>query len=113
MFIDLSLDAIENVSKTLVEDVLSNKGKDISYRYTCPKCGNSLPVRSAELTLLCPCGGLMTYTDNSLKEYRQRKNLSQSQLANMFGVTRNYISMIENGERPMPRNLKKAIGGNN
>lgn len=35
---------------------------------------------------------------NNLKECRQEKNLSQSQLAEMVGVSRNTISSIETGQ---------------
>lgn len=35
---------------------------------------------------------------NNLKECRQEKNLSQSQLAEIVGVSRNTISSIETGQ---------------
>ena len=35
---------------------------------------------------------------NNLKEARQKKGLSQSQLAEMVGVSRNTISSIETGQ---------------
>lgn len=35
---------------------------------------------------------------NSLKEIRQSKNLSQQELADMVGVSRNTISSIETGQ---------------
>lgn len=35
---------------------------------------------------------------NNLKEVRAEKNLSQTQLANMVGVSRNTISSIETGQ---------------
>ena len=35
---------------------------------------------------------------NNLKSYRLKKNLSQSQLADMVGVSRNTISSIETGQ---------------
>lgn len=35
---------------------------------------------------------------NRLKEARKEKNYSQSELANMVGVSRNTISSIENGQ---------------
>ena len=35
---------------------------------------------------------------NNLKEVRSEKNLSQAQLAEMVGVSRNTISLIETGQ---------------
>ena len=35
---------------------------------------------------------------NNVKKYRQEKNLSQSELATMIGVSRNTISSIETGQ---------------
>lgn len=34
-----------------------------------------------------------------LKELRDKKEISQKQTANILGISQNYYSMIENGER--------------
>lgn len=44
-----------------------------------------------------------------LKELRERKGLNQQQLAENVGVSREYITMIESGQRNPSVNLAKKI----
>lgn len=44
-----------------------------------------------------------------LKELRERKGLNQQQLAESVGVSREYITMIESGQRNPSVNLAKKI----
>lgn len=43
-----------------------------------------------------------------LIELRQKRNLSQADIAKMIGVTQSYYSLIENGERQSDLNLSTA-----
>lgn len=45
-----------------------------------------------------------------LIQYREKKKLSQSDLASMVGVSREYISMIETGNRNPSVAVAKKIG---
>lgn len=38
-----------------------------------------------------------------LKAFRAEKNLTQTELARIFGCNQNFISRIESGERPIPQ----------
>lgn len=44
-----------------------------------------------------------------LKELREKEGLNQQQLAEKVGVSREYISMIESGQRNPSVNLAKKI----
>lgn len=44
---------------------------------------------------------------NPLKSYREKHDLSQQELADLLGVSRGLVSLIETGERPItPENAK-------
>ena len=43
-----------------------------------------------------------------LIELRQKRNLSQADIAKMLGITQSYYSLIENGERQSDLNLSTA-----
>lgn len=45
-----------------------------------------------------------------MKNARLENNLSQQELADKVGISREYISMIENGERNPSVNIAKKIG---
>ena len=47
--------------------------------------------------------------DNKVKELRNLKNLTQEELGQIFGITADYISMIERGERTPGFKLAKRI----
>ncbi len=108
MLINLSMDCVEDAPE-IVKEVLSNKEKDVSFRYVCSECNNSLPVRSKNVSISCRCGGVMKYQDASLQEYRVKKNLTQKAVAQLVGVSKNYITMIEAGVRPIPKSIKKLM----
>ena len=46
---------------------------------------------------------------NSLKEYRERADLSQDKLASLVGVTQRYIGFIEAGDRNPSLKVAKKI----
>jgi transcriptional regulator with XRE-family HTH domain len=52
---------------------------------------------------------------NSLRDARRNEGWSQEALADAVGVTREHISMVENGRRPMSLNLAErwaaVVGG--
>lgn len=49
--------------------------------------------------------------DNAIKVYRSYRGLSQTELAEAAGVTRQYISQLEHGERQGTSKLMKKIAG--
>lgn len=42
-------------------------------------------------------GGVVTYKYEKLKGYRMAKGYSQTELAELIGISRNYYNQIENG----------------
>ena len=48
----------------------------------------------------------MTTVGENIKKYREAKNMTQEELAQMLGVTSSNISQIESGDRGL--NIKKA-----
>ena len=45
---------------------------------------------------------------NPLRSYRDKHSLSQQELADLLGVSRGLVSLIETGERPItPENAKE------
>ena len=49
---------------------------------------------------------MASYLGNKIRERRKEKGLSQSDLAGMVGISRTYLSMIENGKA---KNISKNI----
>lgn len=48
-------------------------------------------------------------SSNQLKAYRLRENLSQQELADILGVARNYIYLIESGRKPITDSIKSKL----
>lgn len=46
---------------------------------------------------------------NNLRLYRKEKGITQKELAKIFGVTNDYISLIERGKQTPSLNLAKKI----
>jgi len=44
-----------------------------------------------------------------IREYRERKNLSVTELAKRIGVSRSYLSRMETGERPIKTDILNKI----
>lgn len=49
------------------------------------------------------------FQSNRLKAYRIKKNLSQKELAEMLGVARNYVYLIESGRKPITESIEKKL----
>lgn len=47
-----------------------------------------------------------------LHDYRLKKNLSTTQLAEKVGVCRTYISHLENGTRPLSKEMRDKLKKN-
>lgn len=45
----------------------------------------------------------------SLQEERRKLNLTQEELADKLGVTREYLSMVERGAKPLSRKLSQKF----
>lgn len=50
-----------------------------------------------------------TQTPNKIALYRAKKGLNQQQMADLLGVTKNYIGMLERGERSMSSKIKLLL----
>ncbi len=48
-------------------------------------------------------------SNNNLKFYRKQKGITQKELARVFGVTNDYISLIERGKQTPSLSLAKRI----
>lgn len=46
---------------------------------------------------------------NTLKELREKNNLTQKEVAEKLGINKNYISMIENGTRNPSDKMKNEL----
>jgi putative transcriptional regulator len=44
---------------------------------------------------------------DKIREYRMKKCLSQTELANLLGIDRSYLSQIENGKQPSLKLLER------
>lgn len=49
------------------------------------------------------------FQSNRLKAYRIKKNLSQKELAEMLGVARNYVYLIESGRKPITESIEEKL----
>ncbi|HMM21827.1 MAG TPA: helix-turn-helix transcriptional regulator [Selenomonadales bacterium] len=49
---------------------------------------------------------------NLLKEHRKRIGMSQYEVAEMFGVTQQFVSAIEANAKPIPKSILYWINGN-
>ena len=110
VFIDITEDFSE-APTYVVNDMRSNKSQGIKFDYFCTAltCKNRLSLHTKDVEIPCICGGIMKHRDNILLNYRSWKGLTQDQLANRMGITRNYISMMESGHRGIPKWLLEAI----
>lgn len=52
---------------------------------------------------------LNTLSRTWLKEIREKNGINQQQLAEIVGISREYITMIENGQRTPSVNVAKKI----
>jgi transcriptional regulator with XRE-family HTH domain len=48
-------------------------------------------------------------TGIDLRVYRVRLQLKQSEIADMLGIARSYVSMMETGDRPIPAAIAKRV----
>ncbi len=48
-------------------------------------------------------------SENKLKHFREKKKLTQKELAKILGVTHDYVSLIERGERKPGFKLAKEM----
>jgi len=46
----------------------------------------------------------------ALRAYRHRENLTQRQLAELVGIPQRHISEMENGKRPIGKEMAKRVG---
>lgn len=46
----------------------------------------------------------------AIRAYRYRENLTQRQLSDMTGIPQRHISEVENGKRPIGKELAKRLG---
>jgi len=119
-----------------IELVSSKATKLHRHIYQCLDCGKTVTQLDYEgRTKKCECGLYMVirytlvskrlfngltgqeisakrgkgYNTNLLKTCRKKRNISQIQLAEMFGVTQQFISQIESNERPIPKSIMAWI----
>ena len=50
-----------------------------------------------------------TATKLSLADFRRERGLTQQQLADAVGVSRNYIALVENGRKPFSDSLRRKL----
>ena len=48
-------------------------------------------------------------SENFLKSFRTSRGLSQQALADLLGVARNYIYLIESGRKPMTESIRQRL----
>ena len=48
-------------------------------------------------------------SDFSLKTFREQRGLSQQALADMLGVAKNYVYLIESGRKPMTESMRRRL----
>lgn len=82
------------------------------YRHICKSCGKSVEVAVKKAVCRCSCRTIMTnlgIVEHDFKAQRIRSSLSQSALAKLLGVTKSYISMVENGKVSVPLELEERL----
>ncbi|MEG6584184.1 helix-turn-helix domain-containing protein [Dendrosporobacter sp. 1207_IL3150] len=107
--------------------------------FQCSRCSKTTIQQNYDKSIPCTCGGTqlikITYDnnrieydantgepildsqtsatiDNPVKSIRKKLNLSQKELADIFNTTQQYISQLENNERPISAEIQEWINNN-